>query len=185
MSLRVNWGPLPLGQGILAAQFTSFPLVWPLTWELRCWSWAGRGRPTAGAWMPGSFLEPLLGPPPPFPSLADTSLVTPLLPERLFSEWSGGWWRPTASCCLCFSFFVVGHPGDSSVKLHGAATNSSESQRHCSEGMVRESLLGTCPGEVPAGATPSLLVPPPLPPPLSLPPGGCLLSHVGWSWVVS
>lgn len=181
----------PSRQGTLAAPF---PPPRSVTGHSPA-SQVRRGAAT-GAGQP-SGLECLSSlPPPASPGWAHTSsflcgCVFPdprLRPGCLCSAQRSSWLL-TASCCLGLRFFVVGRPGDSSVKLLGGGRSSGEPVP----------LL--CPEGIPAGrASCRLPVPapcpevcPPVPPPLPLlPPGWCGLglgcelmkeegdSHVPW-----
>lgn len=93
---------------------------WPLTWELRCWSWGV----TAGAGEPGSVRGPLLLRPL-LPCVSDTSLVTavPWAPQCKQSRELLG---ADSQLLSRLQLFVVGCPGDPSVKLHGAATGGGQ-----------------------------------------------------------
>lgn len=130
---------------------------------------AGAGEPGSPASSPGACPRP-----------PATSGDPVLLPGRLSPcEPASAPLVLTASCYLGFSFFVVGRPGDPSVKLHGAATEGGAG--HGRAGSPAENL--PCPGrsqEWPHSGLCLLLVPP-----LPLPPGGCVLSHVGWAWAGS
>lgn len=171
----------PSKDGDLAAPFPSSPP--PLSRGhspgIRCWRCgcpAGAGEPGS----PGLFSGGLSSAPLHLASLVTRLLGDPgLLPGCLFSA-SQRAALPvlTASCYLGFSFFVVGRPGDPSVELHGAATEGGAGPQ---AGSPAENW--PCPGgprNGPGSGLCLLLVPP-----LPLPPGGCVLSHVGWAWAGS
>lgn len=104
-----------------------------------------RQPPRASPWPTATF--PFLG----RHLFGDPAVPSAPLLSASRAEQSGSCLLPTASCCLCFSFFAVGRPGESSVRLHGAATNSSGSQCHCSRAWSGspcwELVLGRSPQE--------------------------------------
>lgn len=169
----------PSRQGTLAAPF---PPPHSVTGHSPA-SQVRRGAAT-GAGQP-SGLECLSSlPPPASPGRAHTSsflcgCVFPdprLRPGCLCSAQRSSWLL-TASCCLGLRFFVVSRPGDSSVKLLGAAAQVGSQCPCCAQ---RESL----PGGRPAGFL--CLLPAPRSALLFLLLFlSSLLAGVGWAWAVS
>lgn len=190
-------GPSTLGAGDPCCSIHFIPPhLWPLTWELRCWSWRrgwggdcrcldARQPPRASPWPTATF-----------PFLGRHLFGDPAAPSApLLSASRAEQSRAVAACCRqpaavsasAFLLLVVqesqvsDYMGRPPTAAGASATAPGHGQGvpagNLSWGGPRRShSLPSCSSSSPS---PSLSLPRPLPP------GGCLLSHVGWSWVVS